>query len=587
MINFVKKYLLLLKQDFKLFAVLSIPGIIFYLIGLHQLGAFSWLSLTVGLILKFAVEFLTISILFSLLHVAGFKNRWLFAFAIFLYYITITADIVLLMYFKERFSLKYLMTLEGAQYQFLFDIRLLLYFAFLYSYAYFTIRRYWHRSSRHASAKKIACAAVLLLALALISPLNYSKTSAAFYASSLMDTTVAGIVRDLTAKKPQQNIIKAPLPATVQAAADKYGLFKPTAFTNKNNFDRIILLTTEAFSNKFINSFNPAIPKDASFVIDSLIQEYPYASLKPVTLSTLYGLSVIFSGHPNAELIFKNKFPLSFVRILRDNGFKTAFIRGADEEYMDEHILFGQAGFDEVYGAKYFEQQPAYSKSVAWWGLTDRKLFEFTVDYLKKHRDEKVFVNILTVDSHVPSGRNDYLGQEYPPLDEPEASKKVRKIYEGENMARAFRNFNYDLGRFLDGLEKADLMDERTLLIITGDHPFFANVDTGSLFKNYKPVFDEVPLIFVSKKHITESVSPDLFKSQQDIAPTVLALAGIPAPQGMFGRSVFEPAERTVFNIKNGYVIINNTNSTKMLPFSSEKAEGKAVIELLNTAVTD
>lgn len=585
MLNFIKKYTLLLRQDFWLFAILSIPGLVFYFIGLYQLDAINWFTITVGTINKFAIEFLTISVLFCLMHVLGFKKRWFFAIVIFLYYITITADIVLLAYFKERFGLKYLLTLGGAQYQFMLDFRLILYFVALYLFPYIVIKKNWHKSSRHASAKKIAVSAILLLIIALASPLNYIKGNDVFFASQLMDTTVAGIFKDIIAKKyPYQEYTK--LPEDVQAAADKYNLFKPTEFTNKNTYDRIILITTEAFSNKFISSFNPAIPKAASDTFDNLVTQYPFASLKSVTLSTLYGLSVVFSGHPNAELSFKNKFPISFVKILRENGFNTVFIRGADEEYMDEHIVFKEAGFNEVYGAKYFEQIPKYSNYVSWWGLTDRKLFDYTTNYLKEHKNDKVFINILTVDTHVPTGRIDYLDEEFPEIKGEDVSKKIGKLYTRPNMPRAFAHYNYDLGLFISDLKKEGLLDERTLLVVTADHPFYANVDTGDLFKNYKPVFNEVPLIFISEKPIKEAVSYDLFKSQQDIAPTILGLAGFAAPKGMFGRSIFEKTDRTVFNLKSNYVIIKNTKGTRVIPFSSNKLEDKAVLGLLNATVS-
>lgn len=586
MLSFVKKYLSLLRQDFWLFALLTLPGMIFYFTGLYQLDALTWTTCTIGALNKFAVEFLTISIIISLIHVMGFTKAGVFALVMFLYYVTISADIVLLVYFKERFGVKYLMTLGGAQYQFLLDIRLILYLVFLYIFPFFAVKNMWHKPGRHASAKRIALCAVLLALIAAITPLNFMKGADVFFAEHLMDTTAAGIIKELIADKPQYKKT-AELEGAVKEEADKYNLFKPTAFTNQNTYDRIILLTTEAFSNKFIKSFNPAIPSEASDTFDTLVTGYPYASLKSVTLSTLYGLSVIFSGHPNAELSFNNDYPLSLVKILKEKGFKTVFLRGANEEYMNEHIILKSAGFEEIYGAKYFESKPEYAPYVAWWGLTDRRLFDYAVKYLKEHKNDKLFMNILTVDTHVPTGRNDYLGQEYPPLTAPEDGEDLQNLYERPNMPRAFGNYNYDLSLFLVALDEAELLDDRTLLIITADHPFFANLDTGGLFKNYRSVFDEVPMIFISQKPIKEAVSRDSFKSQQDIAPTILGLAGIPAPKGMFGRSIFENTPRTVFNIKDNYIAVKNDGGTRFVPLNSSKKEDKALVSLLYTALTE
>jgi len=89
MLNFAKKYLSLLKQDFWLFALLAAPGLIFYFTGLAQLEAADWFTLTIGTLAKFAAEFCTVAILFCLLHAAGLKNRKAFALAFFFYYVTI------------------------------------------------------------------------------------------------------------------------------------------------------------------------------------------------------------------------------------------------------------------------------------------------------------------------------------------------------------------------------------------------------------------------------------------------------------------------------------------------------------------
>ena len=48
MLSFVKKYLSLLRQDFWLFALLTLPGMIFYFTGLYQLDALTWTTCTIG-----------------------------------------------------------------------------------------------------------------------------------------------------------------------------------------------------------------------------------------------------------------------------------------------------------------------------------------------------------------------------------------------------------------------------------------------------------------------------------------------------------------------------------------------------------
>ena len=582
--DFLKKYFHPLKQDFLLFTVLTLPGLFVFLLGLSQFDAFGGITLTLGLIIKFICEFLTIAVIFYFFHFLGVKRPWSLALVIFFYYITLCADLAILIYFKERFVIKYLMTLGGANYKFMTDIRLLTIFAVLYFLPYFAIKKLWVKTSFKQSTKKLAVAAVLLLIISCFNPVKYIATEKAFYSNLLTDTPLINILKESVSSSPEQKIVNT-LPANLQEPAKEYNLFTPSNFKNKNTYKKIILLTTEALSNKFISSFNPNIPVEASSIYDGLLYYYPYASLKPVTLSTLYGLSVIFSGHPNAELSFKNGYPLSFVRRLKENGFRTVFIRGANEEYMNEHITFKSAGFEEIHGAAAFERNPKYAASVAWWGLTDRKLFDFTVEYLKQHKDEKLFINILNVDTHVPTGRIDYLGQEYSEISD--INPKIEALYKKPNMLRAFSRHNEDLGRFLKNLQEENLLDEDTLFIITADHPFYANLEGGGIYANARPVFNEVPMIFISKKPIEETISSDLFKSQQDIAPTILGLAGLDIPRGMFGRSIFDNQPHTVFNIKDGYVKVNNASVSKIVPFNSKDKRNKALLELLNTALVE
>lgn len=585
MADFLKKYLLPLKQDILLFTVLALPGVLAFIVGLNQFGAWGGISLTLGVLIKFINEFFVVAVIFYFFHFLGIKRAWALALVIFLYYITLCADLAILLYFKERFVSKYLMTLGGANYKFMTDVRLLSLLAVLYSLPYFAIKKLWVKTSFKQSTKKLAATAVLLLFISCISPFRYIASEQAFYTNLLMDTPLVNLLTEFISGKPKQKIVQH-LPYNLEEIAHNYNLFNPTNFKNQNTYKKIILLTTEALSNKFISTFNPNVPEEASSIYDGLIYFYPYASLKPVTLSTLYGLSVIFSGHPNAELSFKNSYPLSFVRKLKENGFRTVFIRGANEKYMNEDKIFQSAGFEEIYGAAALSKDPKYKPYIAWWGLTDRKLFDFTVDYLKKHKNEKLFINILNVDTHVPTGRTDYLGQEYQAVSSD--NRKIEALYKKPTMPRAFARHNEDLGLFLQKLKDENLLDDETLLIITADHPFFANMEGKVFTQNTSALINEVPMIFISKKPILEPIADDIFKSQQDIAPTVLGLAGLEIPHGMFGRSIFDnTALRTVFNIKDGYVKIDNTDGQMIIPFNSKEQKNKDLLAFLNTAFVE
>jgi len=556
--NFLLEIIRTFKPDFKLLIYLSLPGLFLGLFGLYRLDSFTAGAVILGGLQKLALEFFFLASFLYILRLLGVKNRFLLAALYFIYLITVSADIALLIYFKERFGAKYLSTLAGGDYHFLKDGRMITYFACVALFAIFPFVKFYKPASRPAAVDRGWKAVSLMLFFAFVPFFRPLPHPADFYAKHMLPPTPVYTLIQL-AKAPLKPVYE--LAPEARPLAGKYNLFDgKTAPLPAQKFDRIILLTTESLSNKFLHTYNPNVPPEASQTLDALAAGYPHAVLKANALSTLYGLSVIFAGHPNAETSYENGYPFSFVKILRDNGFETAFLRAAPEDYMDEDRYFQAAGFNKIYGANYFEILPRYKDYVSWWGLTDRKLFDFTVNYLKENKDKKLFLHLMTVDTHVPKGRDDYFDQQYPP--EPPGP-----LYQSVNMARAFWHHDIDLGLFIDNLKKEGLLDERTLLIITGDHPFFCNLGEPGLAKNFKEVFNTLPFILVSKNKIAEPLTANPYASQEDIAPTVLALAGLPAPRGMFGKSLFDAgAPRTLFNVKEDYIIVQNQNGAVLKP---------------------
>ena len=125
------------KNDYKLLFLLSLPALALCAFGLYQLNALTWATAPAALAVKLLCEFLFIGLLLSLAQICGLKNKGAVMGAAFLYYLTLTADFVLLWYFKERFGAKYLQTMEGGDYNFLTDWRVISYFVLLAAFFVF------------------------------------------------------------------------------------------------------------------------------------------------------------------------------------------------------------------------------------------------------------------------------------------------------------------------------------------------------------------------------------------------------------------------------------------------------------------
>ncbi|WP_428897607.1 Phosphoglycerol transferase MdoB [Parelusimicrobium proximum] len=563
-----------LRENFIFTAVMALPGLAVAVFGFYQLGVFDAPTVLAGGLQKAVCEFLFIFCIISFMYLIGLRNKFIIALFFLAYIVCAAADWVLLFYFKERFGAKYFSTLDaGADFSFFTDWRVILLCLGMLLYAALPVKFLLKKMSKPKALFSFAEGGILLAVISFIPFYNLLPPPSDFYAKHMLAPMPVYLAQTALIKQrpvlTELNDYTAPL-------AGKYNLFKHDAAPEaQSKYDRVIVLTIESLSVKFINKYNANVPANASPALSSLMSNYPSTSVKTGALSTLYGLSILFSGHPNAKASYLNAYPLSYVKMLRSEGYETVFLRGAKEDYMDENIHFREAGFNTILGQYFFEEKDDYKDYISWWGLTDRKLYQYAVEYLKENKNKKTYLHILTVDTHVPVGRLDYMGQEYPPLPDTAA-------YAKPSMAAAFARADYDLGLFIENLKKENLLDDKTLLVVTGDHPFFSVLGITDIVKGTGEEADYLPVVFITKDKIPRPLTKDAFTSQADIAPTLLDILGIEKPKGMFGNSLFENKEgRTVFDIKDDYMIISNNEEKKYIVINSRKH--KAENDLINT----
>lgn len=98
------------------------------------------------------------------------------------------------------------------------------------------------------------------------------------------------------------------------------------------------------------------------------------------------------------------------------------------------------------------------------------------------------------------------------------------------------------LQKFFQDLEKRNLLDDKTLIIVTSDHN-----PHPSQNRHYKRLGEKdlgvplapIPLIFISANlQPFNNFSNATFASQIDFAPTLLEILGIPSPPQFSGRNI-------------------------------------------------
>ena len=101
-------------SNYKLLLLISLPAVLLTAFGMRQLAVHGWGVWAAALLMRLAVEFAFLGLCLSVLNALGIKNKWILALLLYTYYLACTADLTLLLYFKERFGAKYLETMEGG-----------------------------------------------------------------------------------------------------------------------------------------------------------------------------------------------------------------------------------------------------------------------------------------------------------------------------------------------------------------------------------------------------------------------------------------------------------------------------------------
>jgi arylsulfatase A-like enzyme len=95
------------------------------------------------------------------------------------------------------------------------------------------------------------------------------------------------------------------------------------------------------------------------------------------------------------------------------------------------------------------------------------------------------------------------------------------------------------LGRLIDRLHELNL-ERETVIALVGDHGISLGEHgwTGKVQTALYPVLTRVPLVLVHPRHRRAGHASDWFASTHDVAPTLLAMAGVRRPAGMDGTNL-------------------------------------------------
>lgn len=154
--------------------------------------------------------------------------------------------------------------------------------------------------------------------------------------------------------------------------------------------------------------------------------------------------------------------PACLPQILRQSGYRTVYMQGAPLGFMGKDQFMPAAGFSDVYGKEYFQEESGKNG----WGVSDSTLFDHALKKMKALQQDggPWFLTLLTVGTHHPYDVSDEEVQLYP----------NRKL-------AAVAKLDRDVNRFMRAMEQSGFYNE-TLVVITSDeshyvpgHPYGGN----------------------------------------------------------------------------------------------------------------
>lgn len=347
-------------------------------------------------------------------------------------------------------------------------------------------------------------------------------------------------------------------------------------------YDRIVVLVLESVHRDYVHFYNKKFPADSTPFLDYLLTNYPhvdnyYTSGIPTTQGT--------NSLLRSQIIYEGEIPThqpSLFRLLGDKGYRSIFLSASSKYYSNELIEYPrQFGMSEYYPKEYLESKGYIGASG--WGYHNDVLYTEAIRLLEEGQasNDKMFLWVKTLDMHQP-----YPYSGLPTSDMPDSVRN--STYES---VRGMNWVNYCIEKFFKELEEKNLLDEKTLVIITSDH----NPHSGGEYKElvapeYARSIAPLPLIFVAKNlRPFEEMYMSIYASQIDFAPTVLELAGLPSDREFLGKSILRanPEDGFAVGYFGGDAYYHSNTEQRFFSLEMEKLDDPYNNALANWIVYD
>ena len=315
-------------------------------------------------------------------------------------------------------------------------------------------------------------------------------------------------------------------------------IFNPiteTKTSSKPTKKNVVILILESFGRE--NLQRGQTPFLDSLIEKSLFFENGFANGKlsidavPSTLSSIPSLmnnSLITSSYSINEVY-------GLPKILKDNGYQTAFFHGAFNGSQNFDQYCKVAGFDAYYGKDEYEGPEAFDGR---WGIFDEEFLQYFSGKLTQFK-QPFFTTLFTISSHNP-----YIIPEKYKGKFPKGSTAIQETI-------AYSDFA--LERFFKTASQQEWY-KNTLFVIVADHT--SSEPTESKFKTTVGKF-RIPILFFDPSN-PSMVGKNMKNLQQiDVMPSILEYLNIETKMVTYGKSYQSDKDFVVYYLDNIYHYIS------------------------------
>ncbi len=312
-------------------------------------------------------------------------------------------------------------------------------------------------------------------------------------------------------------------PALAHARAAAYLGFPPDLRVSRAGDPRpwdVVVILEESFGSEFVGVLGHAERKTTPGFDRWSRQGTLLTNLTATGNRTVRGLEgtlCSFVPLPGGALLRRKKHErvATLAEVFRGNGYETTFLYGGWGTFDDMKPFFPNNGFDE------FVERDSFPKDAfsTIWGVADEYIFAELLDRQRAARasGKRLFATLMSVSNHKPFDVPER-GTAYP------ASERRRES--------AVAYADWALADYLDRAKAEGFLDH-TVVVIEGDHGARVYGAEEIPVASYR-----IPGLFLVPDPAWRGKRIERLASQIDLAPTILALVGIPTSAPFLGENL-------------------------------------------------